>query len=327
MKNIIEVRNLKKTYKTHERKSGILNAIKSVFARKHRYDAALKGINFSIEPGEIVGFIGPNGAGKSTTIKILAGLLYPSDGEVQVLDFIPWKERVKYVQNIGVVFGQKIQLWWDLPPLDTFELHRDLYKIPKEKFEKRLKFMIKIMGVSKIINKPVRDLSLGERMKCQTIAALLHKPKLVFLDEPTIGLDAVAKERYREFILSTNTRFGTTFLITTHDMQDIEKLCKRIIIINDGRIVYDGPLKEIKEKYMTTKILDIKFDGRPVGFKHKGCEILKRGKYGLKVVVDLSKSKINEVIDYLIKEYEVVDINIQDTPIEEIIQRIYKEKK
>ncbi|MDD5178102.1 MAG: ATP-binding cassette domain-containing protein [Candidatus Nanoarchaeia archaeon] len=324
--NIIEVKNLKKMYKTHEREPGLINAAKSIFKRNYRIDYALRGINLSINKGEIVGFIGPNGAGKSTTIKILSGILYPDEGEVNVLGFVPWKERVKYVQNIGVVFGQKTQLWWDLPAIDTFELNKDLYKIPKEVFKRRLKFMMKVMNVERVIKKPVRDLSLGERMKCQTIAALLHKPKLVFLDEPTIGLDVVAKERYRNFILETNERFGTTFLITTHDMQDVEKLCKRVIIINHGKIVYDGPLKEIKEKYMTTKILDVKFDGKPVGFKCKGCIVLKRGRCGLKIKVDLSKKKIRDVIDYLIGEFEVLDINIQDTPIEEIIQKIYQEK-
>jgi len=213
IKPIIYVNNLKKTYKTHSREPGLVNAIKSLFRRKYVVNEALKGISFEIYPGEIVGFIGPNGAGKSTTIKILSGILYPSDGDVEVMGLIPWKNRIKYVKNIGVVFGQKNTLWWDLPASDTFHLNREFYNIPKREFNSRLKRMVKLLDVDKVMGTPVRDLSLGERMKCQAITSLLHNPKLVFLDEPTIGLDIIAKDRFRDVIKDANKQYKTTFIV------------------------------------------------------------------------------------------------------------------
>ena len=255
MQPIIIVNNLKKTYKTHEREPGLLNAVKSLFHRKYNYKQALKGISFEVEEGEILGFIGPNGAGKSTAIKALSGVLFPTSGEVKVMNYTPWKDRVKYVKNIGVVFGQKEQLWWDLPAVDTFYLHKDLYEIEEKEFNKRLKQMVEVLQIADIMKTPVRDLSLGERMKCKILAALIHNPKLVFLDEPSIGLDMIARERLVDFIKEINRKYKTTFLITTHDMQDIERLCKRIIIINHGEIIYDGYLEQIKDKYLKEKVI------------------------------------------------------------------------
>ncbi|MBU0461274.1 MAG: ATP-binding cassette domain-containing protein, partial [Nanoarchaeota archaeon] len=239
-KTVIEVKNLKKVYKTHKRGEGLLNAFKSIIKRKFEYKHALKGVSFKIDEGEIVGLIGPNGAGKSTTIKALSGILFPTSGTVKVLNYVPWENRVKYVANIGVVFGQKHQLVWDLPPIDTFALNKDIYNIPEADFRRRENHMIELLNLKDVVTTPARDLSLGERMKCQLIAALLHNPKLVFLDEPSIGLDVIAKDLMRDFIVDINKREKTTFIITTHDMQDIERLCKRVIIINHGEIVYDG---------------------------------------------------------------------------------------
>ncbi|MEA3430152.1 MAG: ATP-binding cassette domain-containing protein [Nanoarchaeota archaeon] len=328
MKPIIEVKNLRKVYKTHKREQGLLNAIKSMIRRKYEVKEALQGVSFTINKGEVVGLIGPNGAGKSTTIKALSGVLYPTSGKVRVMNFIPWEDRERYVKHLGVVFGQKHQLYWDIPALDTFYLFRDLYDLDNRDFKERLDFMIKYLEVEEVVKKPVRDLSLGERMKCKLIASLVHNPEMVFLDEPSIGLDVIAKDKLRDFVKSVNKEQGTTFIITTHDMQDIEKLCKRIIIINHGEVVYDGLLENIKKKYFQNKVLDVKLD-EPMKkqFKMAGCKILKKAKYEIVIEVDTSKQSIRKVIDYMLKNLEFADIVISDPPIEEIIQKIYKEKK
>ncbi|MBT7903726.1 ATP-binding cassette domain-containing protein [Candidatus Woesearchaeota archaeon] len=323
---VIAVDDLKKTYKTHKRDEGLWNAVKSIFNRVYEYKQALKSVSFEIKKGEIVGLIGPNGAGKSTTIKTLSGVLFPTEGKVTVLGYTPWKNRVKYVENIGVVFGQKPQLMWDLPPVDSFALSKELFDIPKKEFENRLKKMTKLLGVTSITNTPVRDLSLGERMKCKIINALLHNPKLVFLDEPSIGLDVIAKDLLRDFILDINKREKTTFVVTTHDMQDIERLCKRIIIINHGIIVYDGLLDTIKKKYLNSKIIHVKSESPVKGFKMKGCKIISQEKYELKIEVNTKTTHIKNAIDKLLKLFECADLIIEDPPIEEIIQKIFSEK-
>jgi len=289
---------------------------------------ALSGVSFSINKAEIVGLIGPNGAGKSTTIKALSGVLYPTSGSVRVMNFTPWKDRETYVRHLGVVFGQKHQLYWDIPALDTFYLYKDLYSLDEKEFKQRLDYMIKYLDVEEVVKKPVRDLSLGERMKCKIIASLIHNPELVFLDEPSIGLDVIAKDKLRDFILGVNKRYGTTFIVTTHDMQDIEKLCKRIIIINHGEVVYDGLLENIKKRYFQNKVLDVKLE-EPLkaDFKMPGCKVLKKTKYELVVEVDTTKQTIRKVIDYMIKNLDFADIVISDPPVEEIIQKIYMEKK
>lgn len=323
---IIQVKNLRKVYKTHKREPGLLNAVKSLFKRQYEIKHALKGISFEVQKGEIVGFIGPNGAGKSTTIKVISGVLYPTEGEVRVMNFTPWKDRVKYVKNIGVVFGQKPQLIWDLPPVDTFYLNKELYEIPEKQFHERLEYLTKLLNIENFYKTPARDLSLGERMKCKLVSAMLHNPKLVFLDEPSIGLDVIAKDRLRDFIKSVNKKYDTTFIVTTHDMQDIERLCKRIIIINKGQIVYDGRLRDIKSKVLSSKILEVKFFELKNQFRFKGCEVLKRGKYGMKILVDTTKQPIRNVINYLVSHYDFADLVVSDPPIEDIIKKIYNEK-
>ena len=328
MAPIIEVKNLKKVFKTHKREAGIGSAIASLFRRKYVYKEALKGISFSIEKGEIVGFIGPNGAGKSTAIKILSGVLYPTSGIVKVMDYVPWEEREEYVRDIGVVFGQKHQLWWDLPAVDTFYLHKVIYNIPDRDFKERLDKIVTLLDMHEIIKVPVRDLSLGERMKCQIVAALLHNPKIVFLDEPTIGLDVVAKDKLRHFIKEVNEKEKTTFLVTTHDMGDIEKLCRRIIIINRGAVVYDGPLEKIRGLYLNKKIFDVKLDEESSKqLKLRGCEVVERKQYSMKIEADTSKIAVRDIINKLLSEFEIADLIISDPPIEEIIQAIYKRKK
>ncbi len=328
MASIIEIKNLKKTYKTHRRGEGFINAVKSIFKRDYEIKHALKGISFDIKKGEIVGFIGPNGAGKSTAIKAMSGVLYPTSGKVKVMNFIPWKERETYVKHIGVVFGHKHQLYWDLPAIDTFWLHRSIYDIPEEEFRQRMDYMIELLDMQEIVKVPVRDLSLGERMKCQIVAALLHNPKIVFLDEPTIGLDVVAKDRLRDFVKDVNRKNGTTFIVTTHDMGDIEKLCKRVIIINHGRIVYDGLLDKIKRYYINKKIFDVKLEEKAKkAMKLEGCKVIRSKEYSLLLEADLKRQSIKNIVNYLISNFEIADITISDPPIEEIIQRIYREKQ
>ena len=326
MTSIITVKNLKKVYKTHTRKEGLSNAIKSLFNRKYEYKQALKGISFEIEEGEIVGFIGPNGAGKSTTIKALSGFLYPTSGEVVSLGFTPWKDRVDYVANLGVVLGQKAQLWWDLPAIDTFYLSKDVYGIKERTFKSRLNFMVKLLDLEKGMHTPVRDMSLGERMKCKLVAALLHNPKLVLLDEPSIGLDVIAKDKFRDFIKLVNKKYKTTFIITTHDMQEIERLCKKIIIINNGQIVYDGLLKDIKKKYLSNKFIDVKLETKGEKFKLRYCKVVEQNEYEIKIEVNTTKIKVKEVINSLLSNYDVADILISDPPIETIIQQIFRSK-
>ncbi|MAE13904.1 ABC transporter [Candidatus Woesearchaeota archaeon] len=327
MKPIINIQDLKKTYITHHREPGILNAIKSLFNRKHQLKHALKGVSFQIQKGELVGLIGPNGAGKSTTIKALSGVLYPTSGLVNVLNYTPWKDRIHYVKEIGVVFGQKEQLWWDLPAIDTFHLNKDLFNIPEKEFTPRLKMMLKLLDLEEVSKNPVRDLSLGERMKCKLVAALLHNPQLVFLDEPSIGLDVIAKDIMRDFIIKVNKKEKTTFIVTTHDMQDIERLCKRVIIINHGTIVYDGSLQAIKKSYLQTKIIHVKFEEPAPPFKFKGCRLRTKDTYELIIEVDTKQQPINKVVQHILSKYTFADMEIQDPPIEEIIQKIYKEKK
>jgi ABC-2 type transport system ATP-binding protein len=323
MPPIIHIEKLRKIYKTHKREPGVWNALKSLFHREYTTIHALKDVSFDIQKGEIVGFIGPNGAGKSTTIKAMSGILYPTSGEIKVMGFTPWEDRVKFVKNIGVVFGQKTSLHWDLPAVDTFQLNKVLYDIPKKEFDARLKKMAKLLDVVEVIKKPVRDLSLGERMKCEIISALLHNPPLVFLDEPTIGLDIIAKDKFREFILQINKKYDTTFIVTTHDMQDIERLCKRIIVINKGTIVYDGDIAKVKQEFQC-KHIEVKLNDKGKKFRLKGCKVIHQEDFDIKLELDVKVTPVKKIINHLVTEYDVADIIVGDPPIEEIIQKVFE---
>ncbi len=328
---IIVVRNIRKEFEERKRGAGFKESLKALFSRKYEIKAALKNVSLEIEKGEIVGLIGPNGAGKSTLIKILTGVLYPTKGYANILGFIPWKDRVKYVKNIGVIFGQKSQLWWDIPALDTFELHRELYGIPKKEFEARRDYMIKALEIGEVVKKQVRQLSLGERMRCELVLALLHNPKIAFLDEPTIGLDIIAKERIRDFIVEFNRKYQTTFIITTHDMADIERLCRRIIMINHGRIIYDGLLAKVRKDFANSKVVECKFFSPLLitEFKFTGTKILKTAKHNLVLEIDLSKAKISDLVYHILKRFgnEIEDIDIEEPPIEEIIKLMYQRRE
>lgn len=308
MENMIEVQGIKKYYKIAKRDKGVIQTMKGLFNRKYEIRKAVDNISFTIKKGEIVGFIGPNGAGKSTTIKMLSGILYPDEGNLKINGFIPYKQRKQYVKNIGVVFGQKTQLNWDLPLIESFELMKFIYKIPQKKYEENLQKFTKLLDMESFVNQPVRQLSLGQRMRGDIVAALLHSPEIVFFDEPTIGLDVVAKEKIREFIKYMNQTEKTTIIFTTHDMQDIEKVCDRLIIIDAGKKVYDGSIDEIKTKYAHSKTVEM---------------LLEDGTKEVKTF-DVNETPMNEVMEQLFSEYHIKDISICEPEIDGIIRDIYE---
>ena len=308
MENMISVNNVKKYYKIAKRDKGFLQSLGSLFHRKYIAKKAVNDISFTIKKGEIVGFIGPNGAGKSTTIKMLCGILHPDEGEIKVKGYVPYKQRKQYVKNIGVVFGQKTQLNWDLPLIESFELMKYIYKIPQKQYEENLEKFTKLLDMEDFINQPVRQLSLGQRMRGDIVAALLHSPDIVFFDEPTIGLDVVAKEKIREFIKFMNQTEKATIIFTTHDMQDIEKVCNRLIIIDAGKKVYDGGIEEIKARYANSKTIEI---------------LLTDGTKKLHTF-DANKYAMNEVVEQLFAHYEIKDISICEPEIDAIIRDIYE---
>jgi len=322
----IEVRNLTKRFKIKQKRAGFIGSLKSIIKPEIKEIIAVNNISLKIKEGEIVGFIGPNGAGKSTTIKILTGILYPTKGEANVSDLVPWEKRVDLSYKIGSVFGQKPQLWYHLPAIDTFNLFSKIYDLDDKEYKERLNYLVNLFEIKDLINTPVRKLSLGQRMKCEIVASLLHKPKILLLDEPTIGLDIIAKQKIRELIKELNKNDGVTILLTSHDVQDIERLCKRVVIINHGKIVYDGDLEQLNKKYLKNKIVSVKFEDNFDGFELKGVKVLKSEKYSADFEIDTNKISIKELIDYLVRKYEVLDINISGTPIEEIITKIYNEK-
>ena len=243
---MIEMRGINKTYRVRRREAGLSNAVKSLFSREYTQIPALRDMTFTIPDGQIVGYIGPNGAGKSTTIKILSGILRPDSGECRVNGLVPWEDRKKHVARLGVVFGQRSQLWWDVPVIDSLELLRDIYRVPEEKYRENLARLTELLELTELLKTPARMLSLGQRMRCEIAAALLHSPEVLFLDEPTIGLDAVSKLKVREFILEQNRLCGTTVILTTHDMQDVDALCSRVLLIGKGRLLLDGSTAEIR---------------------------------------------------------------------------------
>jgi ABC-2 type transport system ATP-binding protein len=325
--NVIEINNLTKLFKAKKKKQGVFGSISSIFSPEYSFIKAVDNINFNVKKGEILAFIGPNGAGKSTTLKMLTGILHPNSGKISVLGMNPQKERQKLAFHIGTVFGQKPQLWYHLPAIDTFNLFSKIYEIPKYNYNKTLKKLIDIFEIGDFCDIPVRKLSLGQRMRCEIVASLLHKPKVLFLDEPTIGLDIGSKKKIRELIKDLNKTEEVTIILTSHDMQDVESICKRMIIINEGKIIFNDSIKYAKEKYMKTKILDILFNQPVLNLKLSNTKIIKRGKmnYAYKLSIDLSKINIHTVIKKL-SDYSIQDIRISDPPIEEIIENIYADK-
>lgn len=322
--SFIEVKNISKDFKVNKRSAGIPGMIANMFVPKFEIKKAVNDLSFTIEKGEMVGFIGPNGAGKSSTIKMLSGILCPDKGSITVGGFIPYKQRKSYVGNIGVVFGQKSQLQWDLPVIDSFELLRAIYRIPEEKYKRNLERFTEMLDMKSFINQPVRQLSLGQRMRSDIVASLLHSPEIVFFDEPTIGVDIIGKETIRSFIKELNEQDKVTMIFTTHDMQDIEQTCKRIIIIDKGSLMYDGSLQEIRSKYGTSRRLIAEFneDTAVAPIKNVIIEDLKDRKASF--TFDNNVVDVNKLMHEVLEKYSVHDVTVAEPEIESIIQKIYK---
>lgn len=321
----ISVEGLNKTFKVLQRDSGLKNAFRSLFKRDYKYINAVDNVSFEIEEGEIVAYIGPNGAGKSTTIKMLTGILKPDSGKINVGGFDPFSDRKKYVSNIGVVFGQKSQLWWDIPVIDSFDLLRDIYKISKEDYDKTKNELIRMLDLKDFINTPVRQLSLGQRMRCEIAASLLHRPKILFLDEPTIGLDAVSKVQVRKFIKEINKKEKVTIILTSHDMSDIEALTNRVIVIGHGKKLYDGTLNGIKKKFSNKKKLEIIYNKLNNLPKLKDVEIIEKKEHKIILDVDTNKNTISGIIEKFTKECEIQDVNVINEDIDSIIVKLYQD--
>ena len=322
---IIEVKKLSKTFKVKLKEKGIKGSIKSIFKPKYKIIKAVKNISFEVEKGEMTAFIGPNGAGKSTTIKMMTGILYPDSGSIKVIDYDPVKDRKKLAYNIGTVFGQKEQLWTHLTPYDNFKFFGAIYDIPESRIEKRIEELKQLFELDEFINTPVRNLSLGQRIRCEIVASLIHEPKVLFLDEPTIGLDPVVKENIRSLIKRMNKEFKTTIFLTSHDVGDIEKLCKRVIIINNGSVVLDDTMENLKYHYLNKKIVDAKMKEKVNLDDEEGITILKDKGYNLKIEVDTKKRSVADAIK-LLNPDNIIDINISNIPLEDIISNIYKKE-
>lgn len=324
---LIEVKGISKTFKIKKKNNSLGDKLKGIIKSNYINKKAVNDISFSITKGEMVGFIGKNGAGKSTTIKMLSGILYPDGGDIKVDGYIPYKQRKQYVRNIGVVFGQKTQLNWDLPLMDSFELIKQIYRIPNELYETNLNKFIDLLDMKDFLYQPVRQLSLGQRMKGDIAAALLHSPKIVFFDEPTIGLDVVAKEKIREFIKYLNKSEGITMIFTTHDMQDIEKVCNRLIIIDKGEKIYDGSVNEIKNNCVSLRSIEVEFyNEENIEPINDVCIKEQEGSNGYRKLFsfDSAKVRINELMTYILTKYDVKDISIIEPEIDEIIRDIYE---
>ena len=320
---IIEVSKLSKKFKIKVKEKGLKGSLKSMFKPKYKVINAVKNINFKIDKGEIIAFIGPNGAGKSTTIKMLTGILYPDSGNIKVLGLDPTKERKRLAYEIGTVFGQKEQLWTHLTPYDNFKFFGAIYDIPESRVEKKIEELTSLFELKDIINTPVRNLSLGQRIRCEIVASLIHEPKVLFLDEPTIGLDPVVKENIRTLIKRMNKEYKTTIFLTSHDVGDIEKLCKRVIIINNGEVVMDDTMDNLKYHYLNKKIVEVKMREKVNLEDEDGIKILKDKGYNLKIEVDTTKKNVIDAVN-LLNPDNIVDINISNIPLEEIISDIYK---
>jgi ABC-2 type transport system ATP-binding protein len=319
---VVHVDGLVKSFKVPEREAGLRHAAKGLFRRTMREVRAVDGISFDIEPGEVVGFLGPNGAGKTTTLKMLSGLLYPTDGEARVLGHVPSKRERDLLRWITLVMGNRNQLQWDLPALDSFELNRAVYRLPRDEFAETREELIELLDVGDLVRKPVRNLSLGERMKVEIVGALLHLPKVLFLDEPTIGLDVTMQKRIRTFVAEYNRRHGATVLLTSHYMADVEALCKRVIVIHHGVIRYDGPLTGLSETFAAYKTIGVALENGHADLSRYGEVIHTDGDW---VTIRVPKAETSDVAARLLSEQQVVDLTIEDPPIEDVIELVFSQ--
>jgi ABC-2 type transport system ATP-binding protein len=323
---IVEVADLGKVFQLKQKAPGLRGSVQAVWRPIVQEVTAVRNVSFSLEEGEMLAFIGPNGAGKSTTIKMLAGILHPSQGQAKVLGFTPWKQRRQMAYQIGSVFGQKPQLWYHLPAEDTFRLFARIYELDMDQYRERRNFLVEAFDIGHLLQTPARKLSLGQRMKCEIAASLLHRPRIIFLDEPTIGLDVVAKQQIREAIRTLNETENTTIFLTSHDAGDVESLCRRVIVINHGRIIFDDRTSVLKRQFLRRKIVDVRFaEPLEAPFALPGVTVLKQGTYGVKMEFDSRALPVEQVIQQIIATKPCTDINIADPPMEEIIREIYQE--
>ena len=320
----IVVENLVKTFRVAERDPGMAGAFRGLVQRRHRTVRALDGISFSLEAGELLGYIGPNGAGKSTTVKILAGILVPDSGRCEVLGRVPWRERIANVRQIGVVFGQRTQLWWDLPVIESFDLLRDIYRVPQAEYACTRDELIAVLDLEPLLAIPVRQLSLGQRMRCDLAASLLHSPSLLYLDEPTIGLDATSKLAVRDFVRRLNRKRGVTVILTTHDMDDIEALCTRVIVISQGRILSDGSLNALRARVTTERQLIVDLVHEEDWLEDPDATVVRREGRRLYLRFDPERISAAALIGRITSRYAIQDLFVENTAIEEIIARLYR---
>jgi ABC-2 type transport system ATP-binding protein len=325
----IEADHLSKQFNAKQTAPGLLGSLRSVVRPVYRQTVAVADCTFGVDAGELVAFIGPNGAGKSTTIKMLTGILYSSGGQARVLGLVPWVERRLLAYNIAAVFGQKSQLWYHLPPQATFDLLARIYELDEREYRRRAAMLIDLFELAPHLHTAVRRLSLGERMRCELAAALLHRPKVIFLDEPTIGLDVIAKQRIRALIRQLNADEGVTVFLTSHDADDVEQICRRVIVINHGALILDEPIATLKRDFLQTKVVDLRLHERNGGWTSAplpGVRLLEQGDWGLRLEVDTAEQPIDRVMAHLVANHRVADITISDPPMEEIIAQIYQRR-
>lgn len=318
----IKATNLKKYYQVHQKEPGLIGSLKSLFHRKYYDVKAVDGVSFEIGAGELIGFIGPNGAGKTTTLKVLSGLLYPTSGEVRVLGYEPFKRQKEFQKQFSLVMGQKNQLWWDLPAWESFILNKEIYEVPEPQFKSVVTELARMLEVEEILKIQVRKLSLGQRMKMELIAALLHSPKVLFLDEPTIGLDVVAQKKMRDFIKEYNHKYNATIILTSHYMEDVQQLAKRVIIIDKGVILYDGLLEKIVQKFAPHKVIEVDFNKEVERSELKKVGEVK-GFEELHALIHVPREEASKRAGKLLANFPVKDLNIQEPPIEDIIREVF----
>lgn len=323
---VISVKNLSKYYQISKKEPGFLGSLKSLVSRKYETVKAVDNISFEIKEGELIGFIGPNGAGKTTTLKCLSGLLYPTQGKVSVLGYTPFQRKNEFLKQISLVMGQKNQLWWDLPAMETFILNKEIYEVSDVKFKEVISELSKLLEIEDILKVQVRKLSLGQRMKCELVAALIHSPKVLFLDEPTIGLDVVMQKKLREFIKEYNKHYKATIILTSHYMGDVEALCKRVIIINFGKIIFDGQLADLIKEFAPHKIISVVLEDYVDPKKFEDLGEVKKFKYP-ELVLNVSNKDVGEVAAKILKNFPTEDISIEDPQIEDVIREVFLKNK
>jgi ABC-2 type transport system ATP-binding protein len=323
---MLRVEALNKSFRIKQKAAGFVGGVKSLLKPQFKQVDAVRDISFNVEAGDMLAFIGPNGAGKSTTIKMMTGILYPTSGTISCLGMDPQKDRKRLAYHVGSVFGQKPQLWYHLPPIDTYQLLYRIYELNHEKFTNRLNMLVEKFEIGELLTTPVRKLSLGQRMRCEITASLLHQPKVIFLDEPTIGLDVVAKLQIREVIRELNEKEGVTIFLTSHDAGDIESLAKRTIVINHGTIVFDDTTARFKQNYITTKTVEMTIDGDSEAFDKSAWRVVEQTKHRIKIELDQTRESIERLLAYAVENFTITDINIFEPPMEEIISSIYRER-